>query len=64
MEYEYYYEDDYADEPAPTVPAPKGSGGSRTKTKDANYDIEDLVKAWREYLKDKKNGIKLKYPSF
>ena len=52
VEYEYYYEDEYIDEPAPTAPA-KG----HTKAKDSNYDIEDLVKAWREYLKEKKNGI-------
>jgi hypothetical protein len=28
----------------------------KEKAKDSNYDIEDLVKAWREYLKEKKNG--------
>jgi hypothetical protein len=52
VEYEYYYDDEYSDEAAPTAPAAKGSN----KAKDTNYDIEDLVKAWREYLKEKKNG--------
>ena len=56
VEYEYYYEDDYEDEPA-AAPAVKAADAAvKDKSKDSNYDIEDLVKAWREYLKEKKNG--------
>ena len=47
VEYEYYYEDDY-EEPAPVA--------KKEKATESNYDIEDLVKAWREYLKEKKSG--------
>ena len=50
VEYEYYYEDDY-EEPAAPAPVAK-----KEKAKESNYDIEDLVKAWREYLKEKKSG--------
>ena len=53
VEYEYYYEEDYEDEPAPAAAA---ASAVKEKPKDSNYDIEDLVKAWREYLKEKKNG--------
>ncbi len=53
VEYEYYYEDDYEEPVVTPAPARK-----KEKAKESNYDIEDLVKAWREYLKEKKSGRK------
>jgi hypothetical protein len=60
IEYEYYYEDvpeDTSSPSTPVLPSKTASAStSQTKNKETNYDIEDLVKAWKEYLKEKKTG--------
>jgi len=63
VEYEYFYEDYPEDSGSPSTSsspsrAPASSSSSHVKNKETNYDIEDLVKAWKEYLKEKKSGKK------
>ena len=54
--YEYYYEDDLSASPPP--PSPPRKGVTRAPVKEpteevADYDINELVKAWKEYIREK-----------